>query len=102
MVRFLPHTLSPVDRKERKSMTPDDTKHITTREDFIAFLDIVREDFEKNGLNWENQDIPGFIEAFQTWLESSKNYYTNVGIDIATVSPWQEVADAFAAARIYE
>lgn len=83
-------------------MTPDDTKDIATREDLIAFLDIVRDDFEKNGQNWENHDIPTFIEAFQAWLGSSKNYYRNVGIDMATVSPWKEMADAFAAARIYE
>jgi hypothetical protein len=83
-------------------MTLDETACIVTREDLIAFLDTVRDDFEKNGQNWENQDIPTFIEAFQAWLGSSKNYYRNVGIDMATVSPWKEVADAFAAARIYE
>ena len=83
-------------------MTLDETALIASREDLIAFLDTIRDDFERNGQNWENQDIPTFIEAFQTWLGSSKNYFRNVGIDMATVSPWKEVADAFAAARIYE
>jgi hypothetical protein len=83
-------------------MTPEDTKHIASREDLIAFLDTIRDDFEKNGQYWENQDILTFIEAFQAWLVDSKYYYKNVRIDSATVSPWKEVADAFAAARIYE
>jgi hypothetical protein len=83
-------------------MTPEDTKHIASREDLIAFLDTIRDDFEKDGQHWENQDIPTFIEAFQAWLGSSEYAYKNVGIDRTTVSPWKEVADAFAAARIYE
>lgn len=83
-------------------MTPDDTAHITSKADLIAFLDLVLADYSENGRAWENQDIPTFIEAFQAWLGSSGNYYKNQKIDMASVTPWKEIGDAFATARIYE
>ena len=83
-------------------MTPEDTAKIMTRADLIAFLDRLRLDYQENGNTWENSDLPSFIEAFQAWLGSSEHYYKNQHIDRASVTPWREVADAFAAARIYE
>ena len=83
-------------------MKPVDTAKITNQDDLIAFLDHLLADHSKNGASWENQDIESFIEAFQTWLGSSQYYYQNQGIDLASVTPWKEIGDAFAAARIYE
>jgi hypothetical protein len=83
-------------------MTPQDTAHIATKEDLVAVLDHMRSDCLQNRQTWENQDILSFLEAFQAWLGSSKNYYKNQQIDMASVTPWKEIADALAAARIYE
>ncbi len=83
-------------------MTPEDTAQIATKEDLIAFLDRLLADYQQNGTKWENQDLPTFIEAFQAWLGSSERYYRNQRIERSSVTPWKEVADAFAAARIYE
>ncbi len=83
-------------------MTPQDTAQIKTKEDLVAFLDLMRSDFQENGKTWENEDILSFLEAFQAWLSSSGNFYKNINIDASTVTPWKEVADAFVAARIYE
>jgi hypothetical protein len=83
-------------------MTPADTEQIKTKDDLIAFLDMVRDDFSRSGHTWENQDIPSFLEAFQAWLGSSEHCYKNQNIPLETVTPWKQIADAFAAARIYE
>ena len=83
-------------------MTPADTAHIKTKDDLISFLDKVREDFSQSGHTWENLDIASFLEAFQSWLGSSEHYYKNQSIPLETVTPWKQIADAFAAARIYE
>jgi len=83
-------------------MTPEDTAKISSKEDLIAFLDHILTDHSKNSVSWENQDIKSFIEAFQAWLGSSQNYYRNQNIDMTSVTPWKEIGDAFAAARIYE
>lgn len=86
----------------RNKMTSKDTAQIKTKEDLIAFLDLMKRDFQENGKKWENEDIWSFLDAFQSWIGSSGNYYKNVNVDASTVTPWKEIADAFAAARIYE
>jgi hypothetical protein len=68
-------------------MTPADTAHIKTKDDLIAFLDKVREDFSQSGHTWENQDISSFLEAFQAWLGSSEHYYKNQRVPLETVTP---------------
>lgn len=83
-------------------MSPLDTEKIKTREDLGAFIALIAKDYARNGEQWENTDLPNFLDALQAWLESSDNYYRNMEIDIHTVSPWRRLADALAAARIYE
>ena len=83
-------------------MTPRDTENIKTEQDLAAFVGRILDDYSKNGKQWENSDLPTFLDALQAWLESSDGYYKNMKIDIETVSPWRRVADALAAARIYE
>lgn len=83
-------------------MTPADTANIKTKGDLVAFIGRVREDLAQNGHTWENQDLSSFLEAFQAWLDSGENFYKNQDIPLETVTPWKQIADAFAAARIYE
>ena len=83
-------------------MTPLDTAKVSTKEEFAAFLDQVLLDYSKHGASWENPDLPRFIEAIQAWLLDSDGYYRNQKIDISSVKPWRRIADAVAAARIYE
>jgi hypothetical protein len=86
----------------QKTMTPLDTAKISTMEEFAAFIDQVRADFSAHGDRWENPDLPRFLEALQAWLRDSDGYYKNQKIDISSVKPWRQIADAIAAARIYE
>lgn len=83
-------------------MSPADTKDVRTKEDLAAFIALVTEDYAKNGSEWENPDLPRFLDALQAWLKVSDNYYRNMDIDIQLVTPWRRMADAIAAARIYE
>ena len=79
-----------------------DTTKVGTKEEFVAFLDQVLIDFSKNGESWENPDLARFLESLQGWLQDCDGYYQNQQINIATVNPWRQIADAMAAARIYE
>ena len=83
-------------------MTAIESSKVSSKEELAAFLDVVLRDYAKNGQKWENRDIPSFIEALQRWLEDSDGYYENRKEDAGTISPWRRVADAVAAARIYE
>lgn len=83
-------------------MTPEDTASIASRDDLADFIDQMLKDYSTSGDQWENQDIPSFLEAFQAWLRDSDGYYNNQGIELSAVNPWRRVGDAIAAARIYE
>jgi hypothetical protein len=83
-------------------MTPEDTSKVRSKEELIAFLELVLRDHAQNGKEWENRDIPSFIGALQSWLEDSDGYYVNRKEDAGAISPWRRIADALAAARIYE
>ena len=83
-------------------MSPLDTAKISTKEEFAAFLGEVLADYTKDGANWENPDLPRFLEALQAWLRDSEGYYRNQKIDLPSVKPWRQIADAVAAARNYE
>ena len=83
-------------------MSADDSSKVNSKEELLAFLDVVLRDHAKNGTDWANQDIPSYIDALQSWLEASDGYYENRNEDAAKISPWRRMADAMAAARIYE
>lgn len=83
-------------------MSPLDTSKISSKEELAQFVNALRRDYAKRGSDWENPDLPRFLDAFQACLEVSDRYYTNVKEDPASVSPYRRIADAFAAARIYE
>lgn len=44
-------------------------KKIENKEDFIHFLYLLSEDFEKNLQQWENQTVPAFLEQMASWIE---------------------------------
>ena len=83
-------------------MNTIETTNVGTKEEFEGFLDKVLIDYSQNSESWENPDLPRFLEALQAWLQSCDGYYQNQQIDIASVNPWRQIADAVAAARIYE
>ena len=78
------------------------TNSIKTKDEFAAFLDDILADYRDHGATWENADLPRFIEAMQAWLRDCDGFYRNQREDTAAISPWRCIADATAAARIYE
>ncbi len=85
-----------------KFMTLSDTEIIASKEDLANFLTKMLADYSSHGEEWENQDIPSFLEAFQAWLLASDNFYKNQHVNHNEVNPWRRMGDALAAARIYE
>jgi hypothetical protein len=83
-------------------MELDSTSGIHSKQQLATFVDTVLRDFVANGASWENQDLARFLDAFQAWLQDSDGYYANHQIPMSEQNPWRVVADALAAARIYE
>ena len=53
------------------------------------------------GQEWENDSLPGFLEAFGALLGSIDQAYLNTGRPVPE-DPWVLLADALAGARHYE
>ncbi len=83
-------------------MSPRDTSGISSKEELAEFVGTLLRDYKTRGPEWENPDLPRYLEALQAWLEVSDRYYVNMNEDPAGISPYRRVADALAAARIYE
>jgi hypothetical protein len=81
---------------------PEDTAKVGSKEELEAFLDVLLRDHTKNGKSWENADLDSYFQALKSWLEDSDGYYTNRKEDPRAIPPWRRMADALAAARIYE
>ncbi|MDQ8203971.1 hypothetical protein [Pelagicoccus sp. SDUM812003] len=77
-------------------------EHIQTKSDLINHLEEIRKDFEKNGSSWENNDLPNYLEAFQSFVEAIEGYYKNRKENIEEMNTWRVMADCLSAARIYE
>jgi hypothetical protein len=76
---------------------------IQSRQQFIAHLFRLLDDFDGAGDHWANQDIYTFLQAMAAWLNDCQGYYRNAGrqIDVDNAL-WQVFADALSAAAVYE
>ena len=83
-------------------MSPDSTKHIASKDQLIAFVRELAADARANGATWENSTLESFFDAMSAWLDDADGFYANRSERIEAQSPWRVVADALAAARIYE
>ncbi|OUS77295.1 hypothetical protein B1748_09135 [Paenibacillus sp. MY03] len=50
-------------------------ENVSTKEDLIAFLHVLRHDLTKNAATWENQTLESFLEAMEVWLSDSNSVF---------------------------
>lgn len=76
---------------------------VKTREDFIRFLDLLLEDYQRSTNEWENNSLPSYLSALSAYSEDVDGYYHNFNIpfDPTTVS-WGIFADLLRGAVVYE
>ncbi|MBB5037930.1 DUF7660 family protein [Prosthecobacter dejongeii] len=77
-------------------------KSIFTRKDFVVFIQGMEKDFRTNHEDWENKDIPSFLDALGRWVEDMDGYYMNHGLEVPKELTWKVLCDIFDAAKIYE
>lgn len=75
---------------------------VKTKEDFIQLLSSLAQDVKYNPKDWENRDLPSFLEAMASWIEDMDGFYSNQHKPIPTNISWEVFADIMLAARIYE
>ena len=74
----------------------------SSREEFIAQVQSLRDDLQQHPNAWPNDDLPSFLEALQAWVEDMDGYFANQGQPIPEQPSWQLLANILRAATIYE
>ncbi|MBA2939049.1 hypothetical protein HZF08_12080 [Paenibacillus sp. CGMCC 1.16610] len=69
-------------------------KDLSTKEDFITFLNTLRHDLTENAASWENQTLESFLEAMEAWLNDSNS--------VSNTPTWSTFATSLLAGKAYE
>ena len=69
---------------------------VKTREDFVHFIYMLKEDTHINTDEWENKDIPSYLESIASWVEDMDGYYKNMNM-----KPPRDVDGKFLATLLY-
>ncbi|MFF4309570.1 hypothetical protein [Streptomyces sp. NPDC001507] len=82
------------------SLTPD--SEVSSRDEFVAFVRELHQDYLRRGHEWENQSLDQFLEALAAWMDASPAWYRNLGKEIPEEGDWTFLARALQAATVYE
>lgn len=68
---------------------------INSREDFIAFVQVLARDFSEQKDEWENWSIEDYLDALARWLEA-------MGDRVPAEASWKLFGECMIAAKYYE
>ena len=75
---------------------------LNSREDFVDFIQSLRQDYEQAPEEWENRSLPDYLEALAAWTGSMYNYYKNNKLPNPPEENWRVFAEILLAAKYYE
>ncbi len=75
---------------------------IQSREDLVAFVRALRVQLQHSPEEWENRDLPSFLEALAAWVADMEGYYQNRGESIPRQPSWKVLGEMLSAAKVYE
>ncbi|MFF3411559.1 hypothetical protein ACFYW8_36345 [Streptomyces sp. NPDC002742] len=81
-------------------LTPDDEIH--TRDELVAFVRELHQDYRRRGHGWENRTLDSFLEALAAWIAGSDGWYRNFDKELPANGDWTFIARALSAATVYE
>ena len=71
-----------------------DVERVSNRDDFLSFLSAMRADLSEGAENWENIDLPAFLEAMAAWAQDWQGPFNE--------NAWQHAAALIRAGAFYE
>jgi hypothetical protein len=90
--------MKPIENQLRETI-----ESLEKREDFVYFLKLLHNDVVLNKHQWENTDLPSFLEALTAYAHDIDGYYQNMNIPVDPEKPsWRLFADMLLGARVYE
>lgn len=75
---------------------------VTSRDDFAAFVDALRNDLNMHPDDWENPTLDRFLEALSAWVRDSEGYYKGNNLPAPESPSWKNFAEMMLAAKYYE
>lgn len=76
---------------------------VTSRAEFISFVEALRDDFLKRGSSWENDTLESFLDGLSGFASGLPGYYRNMGEDTDPERmTWSMAAQILLAATVYE
>ncbi|MFB7334072.1 hypothetical protein ACFC00_20875 [Streptomyces adustus] len=81
-------------------LTPDD--EVQTRDELVAFVRELHQDYLRQGHDWENRTLDSFLEALAAWIADSDGWYRNFDKKLPANGDWTFIARALSAATVYE
>ena len=75
---------------------------ISTKDEFIAFIEKLKNDKLEKPDEWENSDIQSYLTGILSWAEDMDGYYKNLGKNIPSNINWNFIATLFYVGKIYE
>ncbi|MFB7592243.1 hypothetical protein [Streptomyces sp. NPDC056169] len=82
------------------ALTPD--SEIRSRDELVAAVRELHQDYLRRGHEWENQSLGRFLEALAAWVDDSPGWYRNSGKKLPEEGDWTFLARALQAATVYE
>ncbi|KAA1244548.1 hypothetical protein [Aquimarina sp. RZ0] len=77
--------------------------NIYSRKEFINFLKVILDEYQKHPERWENHKMEDFLEAMIRYSDDVQQYYKNTNQEInADEAQWKVFADIIKGASIYE
>lgn len=75
---------------------------VTSRDDFAAFVDALRNDLNMHPDDWENPTLDRFLEALCAWVRDSGGYYQGNNLPAREPPSWKNFAEMMLAAKCDE
>ena len=92
----------PIAKVERPANLVDRVEQIQSHADFTAFSHALLADLKANPNEWENRDLPAFLEAMGAWVEDMNGFYQHSEGAIPLQPSWKMLGRILLAAKVYE
>ena len=74
-------------------------QQVNTRQDFVEFVQSLRQDFAQHTNEWQNHDIDAYLDALAAWAE---DYYQLSDVQEPENADWRFISLLLYTGKIYE
>ena len=76
--------------------------NVQTRQELAAFVLALANDYETRSDQWENDQLPLYLNAMAAWIDDMDGFFQNRGEAAPDQPTWALLASILLAAKIYE